>query len=81
MPLSANAPIVPMSTMNPLGHGDGSVMEPVSPTATSSSSGVKRKRSADPKFYAVRVGHAPGVYHTYKECLEQVKGFKNATCR
>ncbi|KAL8867227.1 MAG: hypothetical protein Q9174_005800 [Haloplaca sp. 1 TL-2023] len=45
---------------------------------TSVSAGTKRKRAADPKFYAVRVGHRPGVYHTWADCLEQVKGFKKA---
>ncbi|MCJ1307198.1 hypothetical protein MMC25_000844 [Agyrium rufum] len=56
-------------------------MEHASTTTTTSTSsgGVKRKRNTEPKFYAVRVGHRPGIYHTYAECLEQVKGFKNAT--
>lgn len=50
-----------------------------SPAATTDSSGTKRKRMAE-KFYAVRVGYHPGVYHTWADCLEQVKGFKKATC-
>ena len=50
-----------------------------SPTGTTASSGTKRKRNAE-KFYAVRVGYHPGVYHTWADCLEQVKGFKKATC-
>lgn len=29
-------------------------------------------------FYAVRVGSIPGVYNTWNECKEQVKGFKGA---
>jgi len=33
-----------------------------------------------PKFYAVRVGAKPGVYHTYDDCLAQVKGHKGAIC-
>ncbi|KAL8841790.1 MAG: hypothetical protein Q9170_000823 [Blastenia crenularia] len=45
---------------------------------TSVSAGTKRKRAADPKFYAVRIGHQPGIYHTWADCLEQVKGFKKA---
>lgn len=40
----------------------------------------KRKRMVDPKFYAVRFGNTPGIYHSYPECLEQVKGFKKASC-
>ena len=28
-----------------------------------------------------RVGYRPGIYHTWADCLEQVKGFKKATCR
>ncbi|KAI4206965.1 MAG: hypothetical protein LQ346_000797 [Caloplaca aetnensis] len=50
-----------------------------SPAGTSVSAGTKRKRAADPKFYAVRAGHQPGIYHTWADCLEQVKGFKQAT--
>jgi ribonuclease HI len=41
----------------------------------------KRKRGGDVKFYSVRVGKAPGVYHSWDECLEQVKGFKGAICK
>lgn len=33
------------------------------------------------KFYAVRKGHSPGLYTTWAECLQQVKGFKGATCK
>ncbi|KAH9842288.1 Caulimovirus viroplasmin [Teratosphaeria destructans] len=42
--------------------------------------GIKRKRDARtaPKFYAVRVGKAPGIYHTWVECLDQVRGFPKA---
>ena len=59
---------------------DGVSMESASPAGTTASSGTKRKRNTDPKFYAVRVGNHPGIYHSWKDCLEQVKGFKNATC-
>ena len=52
-----------------------------SPAGTSASNGTKRKRSTDPKFYAVRVGYQPGVYSTWIDCLEQVKGFKKAMCK
>ena len=47
---------------------------------TSSTNSTKRKRTSEIKYYAVRVGHQPGIYHTWTDCLEQVKGFKKATC-
>lgn len=40
----------------------------------------KRKSGPQAKFYAVRVGHTPGVYLTWKECEQSIKGFKNASC-
>jgi ribonuclease HI len=41
----------------------------------------KRKRGAgESKFYAVREGRAPGIYHTWNDCLDQVKGHKGAVC-
>jgi ribonuclease HI len=42
--------------------------------------GTKRKRESKsmPKFYAVRVGKQPGIYHSWAECLDQVKGFHKA---
>lgn len=46
-------------------------------TTTSS---LKRKRGADHKFYAVKVGHKPEIYHNWADCLDQVKGFKGAIC-
>ncbi|KAI4199651.1 MAG: hypothetical protein LQ350_004442 [Teloschistes chrysophthalmus] len=49
-----------------------------SQAGTNVSAGTKRKRGAEPKFYAVRVGFRPGIYHTWADCLEQVKGFKKA---
>lgn len=51
-----------------------------SQAGTNLSAGTKRKRAAEPKFYAVRVGFQPGIYHTWADCLEQVKGFKKALC-
>lgn len=33
---------------------------------------------AKSKFYTVRKGHTPGVYTTWAECQEQVKGFSGA---
>ena len=50
------------------------------PTDTSSSVGTKRKRTNLPKFYAVRLGHRPGVYFSWEDCLPQITGYKNATC-
>lgn len=44
-------------------------------------SGEKRKRdvrATQPKFYAVRIGKSPGVYHSWAECLGQVRGFPRA---
>ena len=52
----------------------------VTPKASSATSGLKRKRESSAKFYAVRLGHKPGIYHTWPDCLAQVKGFKGATC-
>lgn len=52
-----------------------SIMDPA-PTA-----GVKRKRESkpvQPKFYAVRIGKEPGIYHSWSECLDQVRGFPKA---
>ncbi|KAK7515182.1 putative ribonuclease H [Phyllosticta citriasiana] len=45
-----------------------------SPPATSNaSSGTKRKRAGEHKFYAVKNGHKPGVYSNYNDCQAQVK--------
>ena len=43
--------------------------------------GTKRKRDSKStgKFYAVRIGRRPGIYHTWDECLSQVRGFPKAT--
>ena len=50
-----------------------------SPSVTPSSAGTKRKRSTNaPKFYAVRVGKEPGIYHSWSECLDQVRGYPKA---
>jgi len=59
---------------------DTASVKSASPAGTTASAGTKRKRAAEPKFYAVRVGNHPGIYHTWADCLEQVKGFKKATC-
>jgi ribonuclease HI len=61
------------------GHGNGHISPPTAPIITSTV-GTKRKR--DPKsaakFYAVRIGKTPGVYHSWADCLEQVRGFPKA---
>ncbi|KAG8526252.1 uncharacterized protein KY384_000245 [Bacidia gigantensis] len=43
------------------------------------SNGTKRKRGSEIKFYAVRIGHTPGVYSSWADCLQQVKGYPKAT--
>ncbi|KAI9774843.1 MAG: hypothetical protein M1840_000059 [Geoglossum simile] len=53
--------------------------ESTSPTGTTTSTGSKRKRGMESKFYSVRVGHKPGIYLNWQECLDQIKGFKGAT--
>nr|POE93059.1 ribonuclease h [Quercus suber] len=43
--------------------------------------GEKRKREtklSEPKFYGVRIGKSPGVYHSWPDCLSQVRGFPKA---
>lgn len=40
----------------------------------------KRKSSLQLKFYAVKVGHNPGVYLSWKECERNISGFKGAVC-
>lgn len=42
--------------------------------------GVTR-RKMPVKFYAVRNGVKPGIYHNWDDCLAQVKGYKAAVCR
>ncbi|SLM33870.1 Ribosomal protein L9/RNase H1, N-terminal [Lasallia pustulata] len=57
---------------------DAASIKSASPAATVTSNGLKRKRTTEPKFYAVRVGFTPGIYHSWADCLKQVKGFKQA---
>ncbi|KIW99455.1 uncharacterized protein Z518_11194 [Rhinocladiella mackenziei CBS 650.93] len=47
-------------------------------TNTSTAAGLKRKRTVENKFYAVRQGKKPGIYETWADCLSQVKGHKGA---
>ena len=70
--------IVPLITHRIM--DDAASIESASAAGTTASAGTKRKRATEPKFYAVRVGNRPGIYHTWADCLEQVKGFKKATC-
>ena len=45
----------------------------------STASSGKRKRSADPTFYAVKVGHAPGIYNSWNDAKRQTEDIK-AVC-
>ncbi|KAF7512940.1 hypothetical protein GJ744_012043 [Endocarpon pusillum] len=52
---------------------------PSTNSVTSNGTSHKRKRPGDaPKYYAVREGRIPGVYTTWEECLNQIKGHKGA---
>lgn len=37
--------------------------------------------SSDNKFYAVKVGHQPGIYTSWSECKKNVDGYQNPTYR
>ncbi|KGY15448.1 hypothetical protein PABG_11761 [Paracoccidioides brasiliensis Pb03] len=71
-----------MAAVTPTAAGNGakSPTTPASPveSTTSQASGAKRKRTVEPKFYAVKFGFQPGIYHTWNDCLTQVTGFKGA---
>lgn len=69
---------IDMSSYSPP-RGRGSAAAP-SPSDVPSSSGSKRKRNGENKFYAVRAGHKTGVFLTWADCYEQIKGFKGAIC-
>ncbi|MCJ1438313.1 hypothetical protein MMC27_007701 [Xylographa pallens] len=79
MSLSAVAASPPLYARAAADIDDAASTKSGSTTYTTASSGTKRKRVVEPKFYSVRVGHNPGIYHSWNECLSQVKGFKNAT--
>lgn len=49
--------------------------------SSNTAGGTKRKRMGEPKFYAVQSGHTPGVYTNWKDCLDQIRGFKGAKCK
>ncbi|KAF2818547.1 ribonuclease H-like protein [Ophiobolus disseminans] len=47
-------------------------------SVTSNTSSGKRKKSGNGnKFYAVRVGRIPGIYHSWNDCNAQVQGTQN----
>src|SRR4051794_28709642 len=51
-------------------HMNGHQIDPDTAATTraspeSSSTGTKRKRDSEPKFYAVRVGFRPGIYYSW----------------
>jgi len=45
---------------------------------STTSSGDKKRKSMSPGFYAVKVGHNPGIYYSWSDTLAQVTGYKNA---
>jgi Caulimovirus viroplasmin len=49
--------------------------------ATSTVELKKRKNNPQIKFYAVKIGHKPGVYLNWNECEENIAGYKNACCK
>jgi hypothetical protein len=49
-------------------------------SAKTGTSSLKRKRGNDHKFYAVKVGKTPEIYHSWADCIDQVKGFPGAVC-
>ncbi|BDD58060.1 hypothetical protein MAP00_009276 [Monascus purpureus] len=49
-----------------------------SPSQSSPSAGTKRKRNTGSRYYAVKVGFQPGIYHAWNDCLAQVTGYKGA---
>ena len=40
----------------------------------------KRKNSSPTRFYAVKIGHKPGVYLDWKDCEQNITRYKNACC-
>lgn len=52
-----------------------------SPSQSSPSAGTKRKRNTGSRYYAVKVGFQPGIYHAWNDCLAQVTGYKGAVCK
>ncbi|KAJ5090350.1 Ribosomal protein L9/RNase H1 N-terminal [Penicillium argentinense] len=50
---------------------------PAPKLSASPSAGAKRKRT-NSKYYAVKKGFKPGIYHGWNDCLAQITGFKGA---
>lgn len=50
-------------------------------TPNNAAAGTKRKRPSEKKFYAVKSGKVPGIYNTWDECLNQVRGHRGAACK
>jgi ribonuclease HI len=48
-------------------------------SASTTSSNVKRKRGTV-GYYAVKLGHTPGIYYSWDDAKEQTLGFKNPIC-
>ena len=61
-------------------NGFTSVNGATTQTYSEAPTGTKRKRESKsaPKFYAVRVGKQAGIYHSWPECLDQVRGYPKA---
>ncbi|ORY02193.1 hypothetical protein BCR34DRAFT_627610 [Clohesyomyces aquaticus] len=47
-------------------------------SASTTSSGEKKRKRAAPGFYAVKNGKEPGIYYSWQDTLAQITGFKNA---
>lgn len=45
-------------------------------STSTTSSGAKRKRAA-PVYYAVKLGHEPGIYYSWEDAKRQTAAFKN----
>jgi ribonuclease HI len=63
-----------MNLSTSLGQGGSQTL------ASSSAVPQKRKGSAQVKFYAVKAGYIPGVYLSWKECEQNISGFRGAAC-
>lgn len=73
-------PLQTASTMADVERTNGFTAVNPTPTQSIPTAGTKRKRDSKSqmKFYAVRVGKEPGIYHSWAECLGQVRGFPKA---
>ena len=69
------------SEASPVSPASGSVVEQDASVSTFHEVGRKRKRTTKVKFYCVRRGHNPGIYHNWPECLAQITGFGACLCQ